>query len=304
MCYEAGPTGYGLARLFRSMNVSCQVIAPALIPRAPGDMVETDKRDCRRLARLFRAGELTAIRIPTKREEAIRDLCRARADMVADLQRAQRRLNSFLLRHGLVCRQGSNWTLTHERWLASLHFDEPALRSTSHHYRAVVAARDAELRALELDLLQAAQREPFAEPVKRLSAYRGVAELGALTVAAEVCDWRRFPQAPAFMGFTGLTPSEHSSGSSRRRGHVTKTGPVHLRTQLVESAWAYQHRPIVSKRLRDRHHDVPEATIVRSWAASCDCAAASSASPPARPTRASWSSPSPVNWASCGRDDR
>ncbi|MDQ3708540.1 MAG: IS110 family transposase [Actinomycetota bacterium] len=266
-CYEAGPTGYELVRLLRGMGVSCQVIAPALIPRAPGDKVKTDKRDCRRLARLLRAGELVSIRIPTEREEAVRDLCRARADMVADVQRARRRMGSFLLRHGKVYRAGSAWTLTHERWLSSLEFDEPALRSTFCHYRAVVAARDAELRALEQDLAQAAREEPFAEPVRRLAAYRGVAELGALTLATEVCDWRRFAQAPAFMGFTGLTPSEYSSGSSSRRGRITKTGPAHLRTQLVESAWAYQHRPIISQRLRERHDHVPEATIVRSWQA-------------------------------------
>lgn len=266
-CYEAGPTGYGLVRLFRGMGVSCQVVAPALIPRAPGDKVKTDKRDCRRLARLFRAGELVAIRIPTEQEEAVRDLCRARADMVSDVQRARRRLGSFLLRHGMVYRQGTTWTHKHERWLASLQFDEPALRSTFHHYRAVLAARDAELGALEADLQAVARQEPFAEPVRRLAAYRGVAELGALTLASEVCDWRRFGQAPAFMGFTGLTPSEYSSGSTSRRGHVTKTGPAHLRTQLVESAWAYQHRPIVSKRLQDRHQGVSEATVVRSWKA-------------------------------------
>lgn len=187
--------------------------------------------------------------------------------MVGDVQRARRRLGSFLLRHGMVYRQGTPWTQTHERWLSSLHFDESALRSTFHHYRAVLAARDAELRALEADLQGAAGQEPFAQPVRRLAAYRGIAELGALTIACEVCDWRRFAHAPAFMGFTGLTPSEYSSGSSSRRGRVTKTGPAHLRTQLVESAWAYQHRPIVSKRLADRHEGVSEATIVRSWQA-------------------------------------
>ena len=187
--------------------------------------------------------------------------------MVTDVQRARRRLRSFLLRHGRVYRQGSAWTQTHDRWLSSLQFDEPALRSTFHHYRAVLAARDAELRALELDLTQVAQQPPFVDQVRRLAAYRGVAQLGALTLATEVCDWRRFAHAPAFMGFTGLTPSEYSSGSSSRRGRITRTGPAHLRTQLVESAWAYQHRPIVSQRLRDRHADVPEATIVRSWQA-------------------------------------
>ena len=187
--------------------------------------------------------------------------------MVTDRHRARRRLLSFLLRHGHVYRQGAAWTATHERWLASLRFTDPALTSTFHHYRAVIVSRDAELRALEGDLVLVACEEPFAEPVRRLAAYRGVAELGALTLATEVCDWRRFAHAPAFMGFTGLVPSEYSSGSRSRRGKITRTGPVHLRTQLVESAWAYRHRPIVSQRLRARHDGVGQATIARSWKA-------------------------------------
>ena len=124
-CYEAGPTGFELARLLHRMGVSCQVIAPSLIPTAPGDKVKTDKRDCRRLARLHRAGELVAIRIPTLAEEAVRDLCRTRADMVADRTRARHRLSKFLLRHGCIWRGGNPWTQAHERWLGGQHFDEP-----------------------------------------------------------------------------------------------------------------------------------------------------------------------------------
>jgi transposase len=130
-CYEAGPTGYDLARLLESMRVRCQVIAPSLIPKAPGDKVKTDRRDCRRLARLHRAGELVAIRVPTVQEEAVRDLCRARADMVQDRTRARHRLSMFLLRHGRPWRGGNAWTLTHERWLGSQRFDQPALRATT-----------------------------------------------------------------------------------------------------------------------------------------------------------------------------
>jgi transposase len=136
-CYEAGPTGYELARLLASMGVGCEVIAPSLIPKAPGDKVKTDRRDCRRLARLYRAGELVAIRIPSVQEEAVRDLCRARADMVADRTRARHRLGKFLLRHGRPWRGGNAWTLTHERWLLQQRFEEPALAATYAHYRAV-----------------------------------------------------------------------------------------------------------------------------------------------------------------------
>jgi len=167
-CYEAGPTGYELARLLHRMDVRCQVIAPALIPKAPGDKIKTDSRDCRRLARLHRAGELVAIRVPTVAEEAVRDLCRARADLLADRTRARHRLSKFLLRHGEVWRGGATaWTVAHERWLVSQRFDDPALTATYGHYRAVLDARDAQLEAIEADLAGWYGRPPFADAVAR-----------------------------------------------------------------------------------------------------------------------------------------
>ena len=266
-CYEAGPTGFELARLLHRMGVSCQVIAPSLIPKAPGDRVKTDKRDCRRLARLHRAGELVAIRIPSPAEEAVRDLCRTRADMVEDRMRARHRLSKLLLRHGRVWRDGKAWTLAHERWLLTQHFAEQALQTTYDHYRAVLASRDAQLEAIEADLAVWQDRAPFAEQVARLAAYRGVTRLGALHLAAEVADWRRFARASQFMGFCGLVPSEYSSGQVTRRGHITKAGNVHLRTQLVESAWAYQHRPSVGARLASRQQGLDPQVVARAWAA-------------------------------------
>jgi transposase len=266
-CYEAGPTGYGLHRLLGSLGVRCEVIAPSLIPTAPGDKVKTDKRDCRRLARLHRAGELVAIRVPTPLEEAVRDLCRTRADMVADLTRGRNRLTKFLLRHGRVWRGGSNWTVKHHAWLGAQTFDEEALRVTYSHYRAVVLTREAQLDAVEADLVPWFAREPFAESVRRLGAYRGVTHMGALTLAAEVCDWRRFGRAASFMGFVGLVPSEYSSGGSTHRGHLTKAGNAHVRAQLVEGAWQYQHRPYVGREIATRHIGVEPTTIARVWAA-------------------------------------
>jgi transposase len=267
VCYEAGPTGYELARLLHRQGVACQVIAPSLTPRAVGDKVKTDRRDCRRLARLHRAGELVAIRIPTPREEAVRDLCRARADLVDDRSRARRRLQSFLLRHGRVYRAGACWTGKHERWLGAQHFDDHQLQATFSHYRAVVATRAAEVTAIEADLTVAATEPPFTEAVTRLAAYRGVGQLGALSVAAEVGDWRRFAHAAAFMAFTGLVPCERSSGDSVWRGHITRTGSKHLRFQLVESAWSYHHRPLIAGALRERQQQVSTETLARSWAA-------------------------------------
>jgi transposase len=264
VCYEAGPTGFGLYRLLASMAVACEVIAPALIPRAPGDRVKTDRRDCRRLARLYRAGELVAIRVPSEAEEAVRDLCRARAAVVGDRTRIRHRLSKFLLRHDRVWRETA-WTVKHEQWLLGQHFDDPALRSTYAHYRAMLGARGAELAAVEADLAYWYTHGPFTDAVARLAAYRGVASVGALSIASEVGDWRRFPAARTFMGFTGLVPSEYSSGDAVRRGHITKAGNTHLRTQLIESAWAYQHHPSLGLTLRRRQQHLDPATVARSW---------------------------------------
>ena len=266
-CYEAGPTGFELARLLHSMGVGCDVIAPSLIPRAPGDKVKTDRRDCRRLARLHRAGELVCVRIPTVQEEAVRDLCRTRGDMVEDLTRARNRLGKFLLRHGRVWRGGSTWTLTHQAWLRSQRFDQPAMAQTFAHYLAVVEVRNAQLDAVEADLAGWSGRAPFDWQVARLAAYRGVTRLGALTLAAEVADWRRFASASQFMGFCGLVPSEYSSGNTTHRGRLTKAGNAHLRAQLVEAAWAYQHRPSVGVAIARRQQGLDPAVVARAWAA-------------------------------------
>lgn len=266
-CYEAGPTGYELYRLLGRLQVPCQVVAPSLIPRAPGDRVKNDRRDCRKLARLHRAGELSAIRVPTAEEEAVRDLCRARADMVADLDRARRRLGAFLLRHGKVWRGGSNWSLRHEQWLGSLAFEDAALSSTFAHYRATVETRRASLEAIEADLLAYCDKELYADCVRRLCAYRGIGSIAALTLASEVCDWRRFVRASQFMGFVGLVASEYSSGDRTNRGHITKAGNIHIRTQLVESAWAYERGPYLGVTLRRRQSTCSPETTARAWAA-------------------------------------
>ena len=266
-CYEAGPTGYELHRLLQRLQVPCHVVAPSLIPKAPGDRVKTDRRDCRRLARLHRAGELIAIRVPSPEEEAVRDLCRARGDVVIDLDRARRRLGAFLLRHGQIWRGGSNWTLKHEQWLLGLRFEDAALASTFAHYRSIVEERRLRLQALESDLVPYCEQDPYAEGVHRLCCYRGVDTIGALTLVTEVCDWRRFAKASSFMGFVGLVASESSSGGHTHRGHITKAGNVHLRTQLVESAWAYQRGPYVGERIRRAQERCSPATRERAWAA-------------------------------------
>jgi transposase len=264
-CYEAGACGFELHRLLASMGVDCDVVAPSLIPRRPGDRVKTDKRDASRLARLHRAGELTPIRVPTEAEEAVRDLVRARAALLADRKRVQQRITAMLMRHGRIWRSGSSWTQAHERWIAGQRFDEPALAAAFAHYRAALDTRLAELDAVEAELAPWAGREPLGPLVARLACYRGIAELTGLTLAAEVVDWRRFPSARAFMGFTGLVPAEYSSGDRVRRGSITKTGSGPARTALIEASWAYRHAPAIGVGLRRRQRDASPGTLARSW---------------------------------------
>ncbi|MGH9092141.1 MAG: IS110 family transposase [Acidimicrobiales bacterium] len=266
-CYEAGPTGYELSRTLGRAGMRCEVIAPSLIPTAPGDRVKTDRRDARRMALLFRAGQLSSVRVPSVAEEGVRDLCRARADMVIDQTRARHRLGKFLLRHGRVYRDGANWTFKHQAWICAQRFDDAALTSTFSHYRATLDAREAALAAIDADLATWFARAPFADAVARLGAYRGVTALGALTLASEVCDWRRFPTASMFMGFCGLVPSERSSGERTHRGGITHAGNTHLRTQLVESAWAYKARPAAGATLRRRQEGLDPAVVARAWTA-------------------------------------
>jgi len=265
--YEAGPGGYELYRLLASMGVACQVVAPSLIPKGGSDKVKTDRRDARRLARLGRAGELTPVRVPSAAEEAVRDLARARDAMLADRKRAQQRLTAVLMRHGRVWRGASYWTRAHRDWIAAQRYAEPALAAAISCYRATLAVREAELAAIEAELIPWAQREPLAGPVARLGCYRGIAELGALTLAAEVVDWRRFPVARAFMSYTGLVPAEYSSGERTRRGHITKAGSEPVRTALTEAAWSYRHAPAIGAGLRRRQAGATPETLARSWTA-------------------------------------
>jgi transposase len=265
-CYEAGPCGFELHRLLTSMGVACDVVAPSLIPRRPGERVKTDRRDASRLARLHRAGELTPIRVPTEAEEAVRDLVRARAALLADRKRAQQRITAMLLRHGRVWRS-TYWTAAHEQWIARQCFGEPALAAALAHYRAALDTRCAELDAIEAELKPWAARPPLAEAVARLGCYRGIAVLTGLVLAAEVVDWRRFPSARAFMGFTGLVPAEYSSGERTRRGSITKAGSAAARTALIEAAWAYRHKPAIGATLHRRQHDASPQTLARSWQA-------------------------------------
>ena len=237
-CYEAGPGGYELHRLLASMGVACDVVAPSLIPKGSSDRVKTeDRRDSVRLALTHRAGLLTPVRVPSPAEEAVRDLVRARGDLLDDRKRMQQRLNAMLLRHGRIWRGGKKWGYAHRAWVDRQVFDEPALAEAFALYRGGLEAREAELAAAEARLAAWAGREPLAGPVARLGGYRGIARLTGLTLAAEVVDWRRFASARAFMGFAGLIPTEYSSGSRSRRGHITKA------RKECAPPWSRRHGP-------------------------------------------------------------
>jgi transposase len=266
-CYEAGPTGYALHRLLTSMGVRCEVVAPSLVPVARGEKVKTDRRDARRLVRLYRAGELVTVRVPTREEEGCRDLCRLRGAAMIDRRRARQRLGSFLLRRHLIYRDGTPWTLKHRRWLRSLAFDDSSAQTTFAHLLASVEERESRVEAIDADVAAFFERGLFVDEVARLGAYRGVDQRSALGLACEVCDWRRFPAPAKFMGFVGLVPREYSTGANTSRYGITKAGNAHVRNILVEAAWAYQYPARVSAELRRRHERLAPDVVARAWAA-------------------------------------
>ena len=262
--YEAGPGGYELFRLLVSMGVACQVVAPSLIPKGGSDKVKTDKRDSRRLARLGRAGELTPIRVPSPAEEAVRDLVRARDAVVADRKRAQQRLTAVLMRHGRIWRGGSYWTAAHRAWIAGQRFGEPALGAAIGSYRATLEVRQAELASLEAGLLPWAAREPLAPAVARLGCYRGIAELGGLTLAAEVVGLAPVPGRPGVHELHRAGPLGVLQRGPDCRGHITKAGSEPVRTTLTEAAWACRHAPAIGVTLRRRQAGAFPETLAGS----------------------------------------
>lgn len=265
-CYEAGPCGFELQRALTQRDVPCDVIAPSLIPRRPGDRIKTDRRDAGQLAILYRAGALTAIHIPTDQEEAARDLLRCREDIRADLLRARHRLSHFLLRHGRrFTATKKAWTKRHAEWLQAQRWPLPALEQTHRAYVRAIDEAVARLQAVDLELRDLLTIEPLRARVERLRCFRGIDDLTALTIAAELGDPRRFPTAPSLMAFTGLIPSEHSSGPKRARGPITKTGNAHLRRVLVEAAWQYRHHAFLGPALQRRQRSAPPTAIDIAW---------------------------------------
>ena len=261
MCYEAGPCGYALQRQVATARVSCQVIAPGLIPRKPGDRIKTNRRDARKLAELFRAGLLTEVRPPTPADEAVRDLCRARDDAREDLQRSRHRLGKLLLRRGLHYTGGRNWTKGHRQWIAGLEWTQPAERVVVDDYLLAIDHLEARLIELDARLVEVADTEPYRAHVGWLRCFRGIDTLTAILILAELHDFRRFPSPRALMAYLGLVPGEDSTGEKHRRGRITRTGNALVRRLLVETAWHYQHRPSIGVALTRRRKGQPGRVI-------------------------------------------
>lgn len=259
VCYEAGPTGFGLARLLGGLHVACAVIAPGLIPQKAADRVKTDRRDARKLAEDLRAGSLTAVHLPTAEEEAFRDLVRARASAVEDRRRLRQRMKSALLRWDIHRPEGMlSWRPRYRQWIRTLH-PAPAPRSTVWvEWLGQLDELDTRVARLDTAIQGAMPAHPLYPFMLAFQTLRGIDWISAATLVAEAGDLSQFARPTALMAFVGLVPSESSSGNTQWRGHITKTGNVHLRRVLVESAHSYRFRPSLQGAVKRRLAVVPQ----------------------------------------------
>jgi transposase len=265
-CYEAGPCGYGIQRQLSAAGHECIVVAPSLIPRRPGERIKTDRRDAANLARLHRAGELTPVWIPDQAHEAVRDLVRARQAAVRALRQARQQLSGFLLRHGHHYNRPA-WTQMHRRWLAGLRFGQPAHHLVLEDYIATIEAATARRDRLEASIEAALPEWSLAPVVRALQALRGMALIAAATLAAELGDISRFDNPRQLMAYLGLVPSEHSSGTTRRQGAITKAGNGSARRMLIEAAWSYRFPARISRELLLRQEGLAKPIRDTAWKA-------------------------------------
>jgi transposase len=265
--YEAGPTGYGLARELARRGVQCVVAAPSKIPRASGDRVKTDRRDAELLVRLLLAGKLHPVRVPGAEEEALRDLVRAREAVRADLMRCRHRLSKLLLRHGHRFDDAPAWTQRHRDWLAGVQLGWPAAQAAMLDARGAIDALVYRREQLEREIAAMLPGSPWAVQVGRLRCLRGIDTLTAVGLCAEIADFERFARAEALMSYVGLVPCESTTGQSRRLGAITKTGSGHARRLLVEASWHYLKRPAIGKALIERQDGQPAEAVAVAWSA-------------------------------------
>lgn len=271
VCYEAGPTGYVLYWQLSELGVACEVVAPTLVPVKSGDRVKTDRRDAAKLAKCYRAGDLTPVWVPDRAHEALRDLVRARLAARRDQLRARHRLSKFLLRQGRrPPEEVGAWTLKHLEWVRSkVRFEEPAQNATLLDYLHEVEHMAARITRLEqaIDAALPALPATMRALIDGLQSLRGVAKVSAVTLVAELGQLSRFAHPRQLMGYAGIVSREHSSGERIRRGAISKTGNAHLRRIVVEAAWSYRHRPAVGMILAKRQKDAPAAVTALAWKA-------------------------------------
>jgi transposase len=265
-CYEAGPCGYGIQRQLSQAGHECVVVAPSLIPRKAGERIKTDRRDAINLAKLHRAGELSPVWVPDPAHEAIRDLVRARLAAVRSVRQARQQLSGFLLRHGHHYNRPA-WTLMHRRWLAGLSFEHAAHYIVLEDCIAAVEAATARRDRLEAHIEAALSDWSLTPVVKALQALRGLALVAAATLVAELGDITRFANPRQFMAYLGLVPSEHSSGSTRRQGGITKAGNGAARRLLIEAAWSYRFPARIGRDLLLRQEKLSKPVRDIAWKA-------------------------------------
>jgi transposase len=265
--YEAGPCGYWLYRSLTKKNLKCWVVAPSQIPQKAGDRVKPDRRDAVQLARLLRSGDLSPVDIASVEDEAIRDVVRAREDVLKDLKAAKVRLKAFLLRQDIRSEGRAHWTAAHLRWLANVVCPTPAQQIVFQAYVRAVSEQTERLQRLAAELPSLVQSGRWVPVVEAIQALRGVQFIAAVTLIAELGDLTRFENPRQLMSYLGLVPSEHSSGERRRQGSITKTGNSPARRVLVEGAWAYRYPATVSRHLQLRLQKVPKAIQDISWKA-------------------------------------
>lgn len=258
-CYEAGPTGYGLYRQLTAMGHQCTVVAPSLIPRKPGDRVKTNRRDATQLARLLRAGELTAVWVPDEGHEAIRELVRARDAAVDDLRRKRQSISSMMLRYGRTYPGKKTWGARHRQWLQAQRFEHPAQQLVLLEMTHAAQHALERLQRTDAAIVEFLPNWSLAPVVEALQALRGVQLVTAATIMVEIGDLRRFESPRQLMGYLGLVPGERSTGDSVRRLGITKAGNGRVRRALVESAWSYRHPPRVGRAKHYIHERVPTA---------------------------------------------
>jgi len=266
-CYEAGPCGFGIARRLKQLGVECDVVAPSMTPKRSGDRVKTDKRDARKLARLLRAGELTAVYIPEATDEAMRDLCRARTDAVDDRRRSRYRLKGFLLRHGYRYQGKSSWNAAHERYLRELVLPHPAMKVILEEYLQGIAAAGERIARAETAMHELLEKWRLASAVRALMAMKGFQTVAAMILVSELGEVHRFSHPRQVMAYLGLVPTENTSSDNRRQGHITKCGNAHARWLLVECAQHYATPPKVSAHLSRRQQGQGKEVRAISWRA-------------------------------------